>query len=115
MSYFVDLPTNRNNFSIQLQLIGFYNREGPCFLCAVSAEDLNIIQTDLILLKLYGTTKVGVCYEETSLIWIQSPPVIRGTSVRFSMSVFTQYQRIFCAEFHQIWCRIALSNAVEQE
>jgi len=49
MSYSVILPTNRNYFSIQLQLIGFYNREGQYFLCAVSAEYLNIIQVDLIL------------------------------------------------------------------
>jgi len=49
MSYFVDLTTNRNYFSIQLQLNGFYNREGQCFLCTVSTAYLNIIQVDIIL------------------------------------------------------------------
>ena len=101
MSFFVDFPTNGNHFSIQLQLIGFYKREGQCLLCVVSAEYLNIIQVCVILLKIHGTTKVGVRYEETSLMWMLSPSVIRGTSVRLSMSVFDRISA-------NILCRICI-------
>jgi len=39
MSFFVDLPNNRNYFPIQLQLIGFCNWKGECFLCAVKCSN----------------------------------------------------------------------------